>query len=218
SVDADTPQGKEMVDALYEKGIKYDNVEDAISKISVSFRDIHPEAEPETLEVEIAPRNDKAYERISRGVIDAGAKIRDKKEVVKPTEEDVEQPNPIQINPEENNVEPTEPQDSGMPEQQMSEQQMPEQQMPEQQMPEQQMPEQQMPEQQMPEQQMPEQQMPEQQMPEQQMPEQQMPEQQMPEQQMPEQQMPEQQMPEQNMPGNGNNPAGQGMPDRGNGF
>ncbi len=103
SVNSDTPEGKEMVDALYEKGIKYDDVENAISKISVSFKDMNPEVELEALEVEIVPRNDRAYERISRQVIGAGAKIRDKDEAVKPADENPAVENKQEVKPGEVN-------------------------------------------------------------------------------------------------------------------
>ncbi len=101
SVKADTPEGKEMVDSLYEKGIKFDDVENAISKISVSFKDMNPEVELEALEVEIAPRNDRAYERISRQVIGAGARIRDKNEAGKPADEDSAVDNKQEVKPVE---------------------------------------------------------------------------------------------------------------------
>ncbi len=76
SVKSETPEGKIIVKDLYDKGIKYDDVENAIAKVSISLKDINQRDDME-LKVKIDARNDKRYKHIEKQVINAGGTIQE---------------------------------------------------------------------------------------------------------------------------------------------
>ncbi len=86
SLESENEDGQRIVDDLYEKGIKYDGVEDAITKLSIAMRDMNQD---EDLEVKIDAKNDKTYKKIKQKAIEAGAVINEGKPV---KEEEVETP------------------------------------------------------------------------------------------------------------------------------